>query len=316
MNYFDKLVGQEEVKRKLNFYLEAYSKTSTVPFLNFIGAKGLGKTEFVRKFSEGLVKNNGARKPFYELNSSSIHNARQFFEQVFVPHVQDKEAVLFFDEAHTLPKDFNTALLSIFNTEKNHVKDYTLGDNTYTFDFRKQHFVFATTESDKIFPPLRDRMTVIEFADYSNEDLKKIFCMNLPNVSFDEDALHLLAETSRGNARSCVLRSKEVSTYCENYAVNRFTMEDAQKLFYILGILPHGLNRIEWQILNILRSQGQCSLSMLAAKTGLSRTSIQRDHELYLIRKGFLTIDGFRTITGRGCKVLDNAQKDAKVCAT
>ena len=48
MNYFAELVGQEEVKRKLSFYLEAHAKTELVPFLNFVGAKGLGKTAFVR----------------------------------------------------------------------------------------------------------------------------------------------------------------------------------------------------------------------------------------------------------------------------
>ncbi len=38
MNYFAELVGQEEVKRKLSFYLEAHAKTELVPFLNFVGA--------------------------------------------------------------------------------------------------------------------------------------------------------------------------------------------------------------------------------------------------------------------------------------
>jgi Holliday junction resolvasome RuvABC ATP-dependent DNA helicase subunit len=316
MNLFAELVGQEEVKRKLNFYLESYNKTSTIPFLNFIGAKGLGKTKFVHEFGRGLLDTNKVKKPMLEINSSSIDSARQFFTQVFQPHVQDKEVVLFFDEAHCLPKDLSYALLSIFNTDNKKVKEYTAGEDVYTFDFTKQNFIFATSESDKIFAPLRDRLTTIEFADYSNDDLKKIFSLNVANVEFEDEALSLLSETSRGNARSCILRSKEVQTYCANYSVNKFTVDDARKLFYILGILPHGLNRIEWQILNILRSQGQCSLSMLAAKTGLSRTSIQRDHELYLIRKGFINIDILRGITSHGCKVLDNAKKSDTVFAT
>ena len=316
MNLFAELVGQEEVKRKLNFYLEAYGKTSTIPFLNFIGAKGLGKTKFVREFGRGLVDSNKVKKPMLEINSSSIENSRQFFGQVFQPHVQDKEVVLFFDEAHCLPKDLSNALLSIFNTDNMNKKDYVVGEDVYTFDFTKQHFIFATSESDKILAPLRDRLTTIEFADYSNEDLKKIFTLFLSDIEFEDEALNMLSETSRGNARSCILRSKEVQTYCKNYSVNKFTVDDAKKLFYILGILPHGLNRIEWQILNILRSQGQCSLSMLAAKTGLSRTSIQRDHEMYLIRKGFMNIDILRGITSQGCKVLDNAKKSDTVFAT
>lgn len=309
MNLFADLVGQEEIKRKLNFYLEAYKKTSTIPFLNFIGAKGLGKSCFVNRFAESIHGSNGSRKLFINLNSSSVRSLRSFFDQLFIKYIQDSEVIVFFDEAHCLPKDLTNALLTILNTEKESVKEYVNGDDVYRFDFKKHHFIFATTESDKIFPPLRDRLTTIEFADYSQKELKQIFIINLPDIEFEDEALNLLSETSRGNARSCVLRAKEVQTYCANYGITKFTVDDARKLFYILGVLPYGLNRIEWQILSILRNQGQCSLSMLAAKTGLSRTSIQKDHELYLIRKNFISIDGLRGITTQGAKVLDNVQK-------
>jgi Holliday junction resolvasome RuvABC ATP-dependent DNA helicase subunit len=156
---------------------------------------------------------------------------------------------------------------------------------------------------------LRDRLTTIEFADYNTNELKEIFQKALPNIEFDEEALSMLSETSRGNARSCVLRAKEVKLYADRFEITRFTKEDAEKLFYILDILPYGLNRIEWQILNILRKEGSCTLSMLAAKTGLSRTAIQRDFELYLIRKGFISIDNVRYITSNGCKVLELVKK-------
>jgi len=309
---FENLVGQSEVKRKLSFYLEAYNKSRTIPFLNFIGARGLGKTNFVRDFAKHLINIDGVKKPLVEINSSSIKTSQQFFEQVYAPFVQDKESVIFFDECHALPKDFVYALLTILNTEEGHIKEYNAGNTVYTFDFKKQNFIFATTESDKIFIPLRDRLTIIEFADYSNDELKQIFIRNVKNVEFDEQSLELLADTSRGNARSCVLRAKEVMIFCENYNIKSFTVEHAHQLFHILGILPHGLNRIEWQIMNILRRDGRCSLSALAAKTGLSRTAIQKDHELFLIRKGFIAIDGLRSITMRGARVIENyMQKQA-----
>ena len=47
-NYFPDLVGQDAVKKKLSFYLDAFEKTGVCPFLNLIGAKGLGKTEFAK----------------------------------------------------------------------------------------------------------------------------------------------------------------------------------------------------------------------------------------------------------------------------
>ena len=88
---FANLVGQESVKKKLNFYLEAFSKTSSVPFLNFVGAKGLGKTEFAREFSAQLIGSNGRKRPFIEVNSSTVKGVGQFFEQIYLPHILDKE---------------------------------------------------------------------------------------------------------------------------------------------------------------------------------------------------------------------------------
>ena len=39
-NYFDHLIGQDNVKKKLNFYIKAYHATSVCPFLNLVGAQG------------------------------------------------------------------------------------------------------------------------------------------------------------------------------------------------------------------------------------------------------------------------------------
>ena len=54
-DYFSHLIGQDNVKKKLNFYLKAYHATNVCPFLNLVGAKGLGKNvvcERVRKESQ------------------------------------------------------------------------------------------------------------------------------------------------------------------------------------------------------------------------------------------------------------------------
>ena len=67
------------------------------------------------------------------------------------------------------------------------------------------------------------------------------------------------------------------------------------------------------QLLKILRRDGHCSLQMLAAKTGLSRTAIQRDHELYLMRKNLLVIDGKRNITNDGVKLFDDYCRSQKL---
>jgi Holliday junction resolvasome RuvABC ATP-dependent DNA helicase subunit len=302
---FENLFGQTNVKKRLNFYLDAFGKTSLCPFLLFVGAKGLGKTEFARQFAKELKNTDGSRRPFLELNCSTIKNVEQFFEQIFIPVIMDNELTVLFDEAHELPKDLTNAFLTVFNTEKCTTKELHWRDAVYPFDFKKQTFLFATTESDKIFAPLKDRLTSIDFEDYSHEDLGKIFKGQCEDIDFSEDALLELAKTSRGNARSCVMRGREVGLYCAAKGEKIFRAEDLEPFFDQLGILPFGLTATEMGLLKILRRDGQCSLQMLSAKTGLSRSSIQRDHELYLMRKNLIVIDGKRNITNDGVKLVE-----------
>ena len=302
---FDKLVGQVSVKKKLGFYLEAYNSTSIVPFLNFVGAKGLGKTEFAREFGRNILNAEGNKRTFVEINSSTVKGVSQFFEQIYLPFILDKEVTIFFDEAHALPKEVIMVFLSIFNTESGHEKTIIHKETSYTFDFKKHSFLFATTESDKIFAPFKDRLITVDFDNYSQADLSQIFLNNLQNITFEADALDYISSTFRGNARNCVQRVKDVQFYSASRNVNNFSINEIKDLCDTLGILPEGCTQIEWRILNILRKEGRQSLQGLSARTGLSRSSIQKDHENYLLSRGYMEIDIQRIITAKGCALLN-----------
>ena len=303
---FKELIGQKNVKKKLNFYLKAFNKTSICPFLNFVGAKGLGKTEFAKSFARNLTNNDGSPRPFIEINCSTIKNNEAFFEQIFLPVIANNEVTILLDEAHALPKDLTNAFLTIFNTEKDHVKDFHWEEQVFTFNFKKQTFLFATTESDKLFPPLKDRLTTIDFEPYEYSELGEILQTKVPDVNFTPDALYQIAKTTRGNARNAVMRAKEIMLFCEAENSPTFNGDSFEKFCDTLGILPHGITCTEKQLLQILAERGASTLSMLSASTGLSTSSIRADHELYLLRKNFMQIDGKRKITPDGKKVLES----------
>jgi Holliday junction resolvasome RuvABC ATP-dependent DNA helicase subunit len=197
---FQHIIGQDRLKRQLSFYLDAYKATSTLPFLMFNGQRGIGKTEFARAVGAAC------KKTFYEVNSSSIKNEKMFFEQ-FMPQVQDSECVILLDESHELPRKLVTAFLTIFNTEKKNVVYYTHQDIEYRFDFTKMSFIFATTEMDRLFAPFKDRLTVVDFVPYSNDEIKRIIQKRLPDVKFEGNVLNDISTTIRGNARSAVKRA-------------------------------------------------------------------------------------------------------------
>jgi len=305
-DYFTDLVGQHNVKKKLSFYLKAFEKTSKCPFLLLSGAKGLGKTEFAKAFAKNLVDNDGDKRAFLELNCSTIKNNEQFFEQIFLPLIADNEITILFDECHALPKDLTMAFLTIFNAEKSNRKTFEWNGMSFEFNFKHQTFIFATTETDKIFPPLKDRLTTVDFEPYTSEELAEIVKLCVPHVEFNEDALIRLSSTIRGNARSAVKRAKEVELYCGANDTVHFNLSDFVALCDQVGILPHGITYTEKQILQALKGCGSATLTGLAAKIGLSKTALQRDHELYLLNKNLMEIDGKRKITVEGLKVCDS----------
>ena len=299
-NYFSHLVGQNSVKKKLSFYLDAFHKTSQCPFLLMSGAKGLGKTEFAKSFAKNLYNRDGDRRSFLELNCSTIKNNEQFFEQIFLPLIADNEITILFDECHALPNDLTMAFLTIFNTEANSRKTFEWNEMTFEFNFKQQTFIFATTETDKIFPPLKDRLTIVDFEAYDSEDLADIVQLCIPEISFIDGVEKKIATTIRGNARSAVKRSKEIALYCGAKSINTFGHKEFDDLCDQVGILPYGITHTEKQILQALNSCGSATLTGLAAKIGMSKTALQKDHELYLLNKSLIEIDGKRKITGKG----------------
>ncbi len=296
---FDGLIGQETLKKRLKFYSRAKKATGTLPFILFNGAKGLGKTEFAKAFAQSL------KKPMIEINCSTIRNAEQFFEQVFIPAILDKDVTILLDECHALPKDLEMAFLTIFNVEGAKTKRFEFGESTLFFEFERQTFLFATTELDKLFPPFKDRLTQLDFEPYSSEQLGGILQRKLDWIKFEGDVLKEVCQTVRGNARSAIKRALEISAWAEVNNKSRFGKKEWNNLCDMLGIMPYGINNTELQVMRILKDRGACTLQMLSAVTGMSRTALQKDSEVFLLKNGFMRIDGKREITGKGVKALE-----------
>jgi Holliday junction resolvasome RuvABC ATP-dependent DNA helicase subunit len=308
---FADLIGQTDVKKKLNFYLDSQNKTQKFPFLLLTGAKGMGKTEFAKETARSIKSANGESRPFLEINCGTIKNAQVFFEQVFAPVIQNNEVTVLLDECHALPKDLMTVLLSAFNTEKLDTKQVQWRDGLYEFNFKKQTFMLATTEADKLFAPLKDRLTPVDFQSYSNTEVGKIVAKSLESIVFKGEALERIAQTVRGNARSSVQRAKQIDMYCETKQIVEFGCKEWDDLCCKIGINANGLSNTEIQILRALKDRGDCSLNMLSAVTGMSRSSLQRDAEIFLLQRGYMAIRGNRQITVAGSKVLENLSKKA-----
>jgi Holliday junction resolvasome RuvABC ATP-dependent DNA helicase subunit len=108
----------------------------------------------------------------------------------------------------------------------------------------------------------------------------------------------------RGNPRSAVKLSGAIEKYCLINNSETFGEKEWAAFKKIEGLYPHGLDSVEVQVLKILKERGECSLNDLRAVTGLSKSALMNNHEVFLMHKGFLCVRGKRQITRKGQEVL------------
>ncbi len=319
-DFFKGIIGQTQAKRELGFYLNAYQHSRILPNMMIVAPKGQGKTTIAEAVMKGLYRFNEDGtimegpsksdpkrirpecKKMIPVNCSEIKGLKGFINNYIIKNVQDKDVTLFFDEASELPHDVSMAMLSMLNPNPENRNIYTYEEYTCELDFRRQSFIFATSEPHKVFHALLDRLERITLQDYSLTELSEIVQKGLGDVKCEDDVLLEVAPTLRGNARAAQKMAGKILSYLRG--AKKFDVSCWHKLCKILSIYPLGLNSIEIQLLRFLaENMNGTSLTALAAKTGMSREALQKDTELYLQKHGLMEIEtSGRMITPKGLK--------------
>ena len=285
-NYSD-IVGQDKTKLKLNFLLESYKQTKIMPHLLFVAPRGCGKTLIAQKTAQIMSRGKNII-----VNCSTIKNVKGFFNQIMLPYVYDKDVTIIFDEASELPRDVTMALLTILNPNPNNQNEFAFEDGTYTFRFNQNSFIFCTTEAQKMFHALLDRLYRIDMQDYSYIDLGKIIQGNLKikNQSIQENILSEVSSVCRGNARQAQSMANQISGYLAGKKSNELTSDGWNDIKTKLSIYPLGLSEIELNVIKILKEFGEFRLTNLSAKTNLTKDMLQKNVEMYLMRNSLIEI--------------------------
>tara|TARA_Y100001963_G_scaffold131404_1_gene188719 strand:+ start:1210 stop:2169 length:960 start_codon:yes stop_codon:yes gene_type:complete len=307
---FPELIGQDRVKKQLGFHFKGYMANGRMPHLMFTAPRGCGKTTLASALADCL-KWREPNKRKIVFNCSQLRNLRQFWNEIIIPHVNDKDVTVLFDEASEMPKDVMMALLTVLNPNAAGRTQFSYEDYTVDFDFSRQTFMFATTEGQSIFHALMDRMERIDLQEYSEEELGKITKIGLDDYVVDDDALDQIATVLRGNPRAAAKMKDKIVAYCDGNDKKRFTLEDWDALRDELDILPLGLLNKELELLRILTRKSETRLTELAAITCLSKGSIQKDYEMFLMKQGLMEIQPTgRSLTARGREYLKALDKN------
>lgn len=297
---FDNIIGQASIKATLEIYRRAFKANGRLPFLNFIAARGFGKTFVAETFRESLERPDGTRPPILKINAASIPNTAAFFEQIYPVWVKMK-AFLFVDEAHNLPNELQEIFLTAFNVEKNPVRNVTVAEIPYRFDFREISAAFATTDQQKMSNAFRSRLRNLSFSSYTFAELYEIFKLNLDDKIFIRpDAQKDIISTFRGDPRDTVAKADDLLYFCN--AMGKFDVSLSLWNDYktAMGINPYGLEHGEIEVLKAIGSRNGASLTCISAATDYSRGVIQRVYEPMLTKKKLMQIDGKRYLSPLG----------------
>lgn len=304
--YFKNIIGQSSAKKKLGFFIDNFKRSGRMKSVFLNAPKGCGKTTFARSIAATLNKFN-PNKEYLELNCGGIKNAKQFCEMVLLGRVVDRDVTVLFDESHALKPDIQNLMLTMFNTgsDKNRL---AYDEFDFDIDFRRQTFMFATTEADKVDTPLKNRLEEIHLQTYTEQDLAQIIFLNIEKAGIlaEDSVVNKVATVVRQNAREAVKMAEHIVDYMHGKD-DVFGDAEWEEMKMALDILPLGISPVELSVLREIRTSGT-SLGDLSAATGLTKTSIMGSAEQFLRQNRLMYVGekSWRYLTQRGADLLNS----------
>ncbi len=287
---FDSYIGQEKLKARLQIHINAAVKEERgLPHILLCSPPGYGKTSLAAIIADQLGD------PF------------ETYTMPLKPKVlasilrQSPGGVICLDEIHRASVSEQESLLTLLEDGYYQLAD---GRRIYAPNLT---IIAATTEPEKIIPPLFDRFPIKpKWEDYEDADMAQIVSGMAAKIAieFDELSLHALGKATGGvprNAKAIILAARDLTDTANDVTV--------ETILDLAGLDPDGLSTNHLDYLYALHGLGgQAGMATLSSMLQL-HVSILKDLERLLVKKGLLQFSpSGRELTNAGFAKASNNQ--------
>ncbi|MBW0595994.1 DNA polymerase III subunit gamma/tau [Mycoplasma anatis] len=265
---FDEVKGQEHVVKTLkNIVL---SRKITHAYI-FSGPRGTGKTSVAKIFANVLncmhdeditkicnicAKNSNTSLDVIEMDAASnngVDEIRDLKNKVELLPVQGRYKIYIIDEVHMLSKSAFNALLKTLEEPPKHVI-----------------FILATTDPQKIPATILSRAQRFNFKRISTSEIYTQICYiaNQEGISYEEQALRLIARLANGGLRDALSLLDQVAAYSDGNIKQKdvlisFGLISNRNAIQLLNSISRGNITTSIDIFNSLRDAGMEANSLV-----------------------------------------------------
>lgn len=304
----DDLIGLEKIRNKIMMVLEGAKKRQmAVPSFILGGPSGCGKTTV-----SGII-GNIVGGTVHKCTGTDIKKVDDVYD--LVTRVKDND-VVYIEEAHTIGGT-GKAGKHIQAVIYEWIEEFRITSGQQGIvNAPAVCFIFATTDPGKLLEPLRNRCTRIDVTLYKLDQLKAILLRAAAKLghdfSIDEDALEMLAKSSRGLPRVAIMgRLDKILSFMAVHEAP-FNVETVDKFFEVMDIDEYGLETNDKIYCHTIHAVMQkqngrpVAAKTIQQMTGLADNLVEQVIEPYLLQIGFIEITGRgRIITPIGCAKLN-----------
>lgn len=297
------LVGQRSVLAQVRVALDAARQDSIkFPSGLLVGPSGLGKSQLARCIAAEMGTE------FIEILGQSI---REPADLNAVLLSATEAAVVHFDEAHELDKEFQVALYLAID-QKKVLLNTRSSQGPQAIPLADFSLLLSTTDEYALLQPLRDRMRlVLRFQFFSEQELVEVLRQRGRALRWtvNEDVLPQIARRSRGTPRLALRLLQACRRVCRAEGESGITLAHLERACLLEQIDPLGLGPVDQQYLVVL-AEGASRLNVIGSRLGLHSRTVAEVVEPYLIRVGLVVKDdqGRRELTAEGREHLSQSR--------